>query len=115
MSVWMMSTGNSLVIYLFTKTKELRTPTNNFVVNLALSDMLMMTTNCPLFVYNSFNGGVWLLGPFMCELYAALGSVFGMTSINTMTVIAYDRYNVIVGGMSASRMTNGIYLNSRST
>lgn len=35
-------------------------------------------------------------GPFMCEVYAMLGSVFGCTSIWTMVMIANDRYNVIV-------------------
>ena len=101
-------TGNSIVLYLFTKTKELRTPNNNFIVNLALSDLLMMTVECPPFVYNSFNGGVWHFGPFLCELYACLGGVFGMCSINSMTAIAFDRYNVIVRGMNGPRMTNGI-------
>ena len=36
--------GNGLVIYIFLKTKSLRTPTNMFVVNLAISDCIMMCT-----------------------------------------------------------------------
>lgn len=32
----------------------------------------------------------------MCELYAMFGSLFGCASIWTMTMIALDRYNVIV-------------------
>lgn len=43
----------------------------------------------------------------MCEVYAMLGSLFGCTSIWTMTMIAFDRYNVIVKGLSAKPMTNG--------
>lgn len=43
----------------------------------------------------------------MCELYGMLGSLFGCTSIWTMTYIAFDRYNVIVKGLSAKPMTNG--------
>ena len=76
-----------------------------FVVNLAFSDLCMMISQCPMFVYNSFNGGVWLFGPFMCELYACTGSVFGLCSICTMAAISYDRYNVIVNGMNGTRMT----------
>ncbi len=76
-----------------------------FVVNLAFSDMCMMITQFPMFVYNSFNGGQWLFGPFMCELYACTGSIFGLCSICTMAAISYDRYNVIVNGMSGTRMT----------
>lgn len=99
--------GNCLVLYLFSKTKALKTPANNFVVNLALSDFCMMLTQFPMFTYNTFNGGVWSFGPFACELYAFLGSVFGLCSICTMAVISFDRYNVIVKGMSGVRMTSG--------
>lgn len=36
-----------------------------------------------------------------------LGSMTGCTSIWTMTMIAFDRYNVIVKGLAAKPMTNG--------
>ena len=36
--------GNGSVIYIFLKVKSLRTPSNMFVVNLALSDWCMMLT-----------------------------------------------------------------------
>lgn len=49
----------------------------------------------------------WILGPFSCELYALLGSLFGCGSIWTMTMISFDRYNVIVKGLSAKPMTIG--------
>ena len=78
-----------------------------FVVNLAFSDLCMMLTQFPMFVFNSFAGGVWLFGPFMCELYACTGSIFGLGSIATMAAISYDRYNVIVLGMNGPRMTTG--------
>lgn len=35
-------------------------------------------------------------GPLMCDIYAMVGSLCGCASIWTMTVIALDRYNVIV-------------------
>lgn len=41
--------GNLCVIYIFTKTKSLRTPSNLFVVNLAVSDfMIMFTMGIPM-------------------------------------------------------------------
>ena len=95
------------MLYLFSKAKELRSPANMFVVNLAFSDLCMMLTQFPMFVYNSFSGGIWLFGPFMCELYACTGSIFGLGSIATMAAISYDRYNVIVRGMNGFRMTAG--------
>ena len=53
-----------------------------FVVNLAFSDFCMMVTKFPMFVHN----------------------------ICTMAVIAYDRYNVIVKGMSGTRMTSSMLI-----
>lgn len=46
----------------------------------------------------------WSFGPLMCELYGMAGSLFGCSSIWTMTMIAFDRYNVIVKGLSAKPM-----------
>lgn len=42
--------GNGMVIYIFTSTKTLRTPSNFLVVNLAMSDFLMMTCMSPAMV-----------------------------------------------------------------
>lgn len=98
--------GNGCVIYIFTTTKSLRTPSNLLVVNLAFSDFLMMSTMSPPMVINCYYE-TWVWGPRMCEVYAMLGSLFGCTSIWTMTMIAFDRYNVIVKGLSAKPMTNG--------
>lgn len=39
--------GNLCVIYIFTKTKALRTPSNLLVVNLAVSDFMIMFTMGP--------------------------------------------------------------------
>uniref|UniRef100_A0A1B0D995 G-protein coupled receptors family 1 profile domain-containing protein n=3 Tax=Phlebotomus TaxID=13203 RepID=A0A1B0D995_PHLPP len=97
--------GNGCVIYIFTTTKALRTPSNLLVVNLAFSDFLMMFTMAPPMVINCYHE-TWTYGPLMCEIYAMLGSLFGCGSIWTMTMIAFDRYNVIVKGLSAKPMTN---------
>nr|APY20588.1 long wavelength sensitive opsin [Conwentzia psociformis] len=97
-------TGNYLVISIF-GSKGLRTPSNLLVVNLAFSDFLMMLTMGPPMVYNCIHE-TWMFGPFACELYAMLGSLFGCTSIWTMTLIAMDRYHVIVKGLAAKPMTS---------
>ncbi|XP_055611119.1 opsin-1-like [Uranotaenia lowii] len=97
--------GNGCVMYIFTGTKTLRTPSNLLVVNLAFSDFLMMFTMGPPMVINCYYE-TWVLGPFACELYGMFGSLFGCVSIWTMTLIAFDRYNVIVKGLSAKPMSN---------
>nr|QWV42701.1 long wavelength sensitive opsin 1 [Calopteron sp. CRS 2021] len=97
--------GNGMVIYIFSSTKSLRSPSNMLVMNLAFSDFLMMLTMSPTMVINCYNE-TWMFGPFVCELYGMLGSLFGSASIWTMTMIALDRYNVIVKGLSAQPLTS---------
>ncbi|GLV41597.1 Rhodopsin 6 [Carabus blaptoides fortunei] len=98
-------TGNGMVIYIFSNTKSLRTPSNLLVVNLAFSDCFMMLAMSPAMVINCYYE-TWVLGPLICELYGMAGSLFGCGSIWTMTMIAIDRYNVIVKGLSAKPMNN---------
>lgn len=85
-------------------TKHLRTPSNLLVMNLAFSDFLMLFTMAPPLVLNCFYE-TWNLGPLMCEIYALFGSIFGCASIWSMTMIAFDRYNVIVHGLSGKPLT----------
>nr|BAQ54895.1 opsin, long-wavelength sensitive type [Epiophlebia superstes] len=97
-------TGNGVVIYIFSCTKSLRSPSNLLVVNLAFSDFFMMVVMCPFMLINCYNE-TWVFGPLMCQLYAFAGSLFGCASIWTMVTIALDRYNVIVKGLSGKPLT----------
>ncbi|XP_064091261.1 compound eye opsin BCRH1-like [Macrobrachium nipponense] len=99
--------GNGLVIYLYMKSKELKTPANLLIVNLSLSDLIMLTTNFPAFAYNCFSGGKWMFSPFFCELYACLGAVTGVCSIWSLVMISYDRYNIICNSFNGPKLTQG--------
>ena len=102
--------GNGLVIYVFLSTKSLRTPTNMFIVNLAISDSGIMFSQGPLMFINAFNSDFWMWGPFVCRLYGCLGGIFGVVSIMTMVVIGYDRFNVIVKGFKGTKITHPLAL-----
>nr|APY20643.1 long wavelength sensitive opsin [Paussus spinicoxis] len=97
-------TGNGMVINIFSTTKSLKTPGNMLIVNLALSDFLMMLMVSPTMAISCYYE-TWVFGPLMCELHAFIASLFGSISIWTMTLIAMDRYNVIVKGLAAKPMT----------
>jgi len=99
--------GNGMVLLLFMKNKNLKTPANYLVANLALSDACMLSSQFPFFTYNCFSGGVWMFSPFFCEIYACLGSIFGLCSIWCLVFVSYDRYNVIVNGVGGSPLTAG--------
>ncbi|XP_042894059.1 rhodopsin-like [Penaeus japonicus] len=98
--------GNFVVIWVFMNTKSLRTPANLLVVNLAVSDFLMMFTMFPPMVVSCYVQ-TWTFGALLCEIYGFMGSLFGCISIWTMVWITADRYNVIVKGVSAEPLTSG--------
>ncbi|XP_057703495.1 melanopsin-A-like isoform X2 [Corythoichthys intestinalis] len=86
--------GNFLVIYAFSRSRSLRTPANMFIINLAVTDLLMCVTQAPVFFTSSMHKR-WIFGEKACELYAFCGALFGICSMMTLTVIAVDRYFVI--------------------
>ncbi|XP_072312314.1 melanopsin-A-like [Eucyclogobius newberryi] len=86
--------GNFLVVYAFCRSRSLHTPSNIFVINLAVADFLMCLTQTPTFFVNSMNKR-WVFGRKACELYAFCGALFGICSMMTLMVIAVDRYVVI--------------------
>jgi len=100
--------GNGSVIFIFMKVKSLRTPSNMFVVNLALSDFCMMLTQAWPVIINAFTQRYWMWGKLGCQLYGATGAITGVCSILTMVAIGYDRYNVIVKGLSGTKITSGV-------
>nr|BAQ54908.1 opsin, rhodopsin-7 like [Ischnura asiatica] len=86
--------GNCLVIFMFCRCKSLRTPANILVMNLAISDSLMML-KMPAFIYNCIYLGP-ALGNIGCQVYGFLGGLTGTTSIATLAAIALDRYFVVL-------------------
>jgi len=98
--------GNAMAIYIFATSKKLRTPANLLVINLAISDFIIICFMSPPMVVSCYYR-TWVFGRFGCEVYAFVGSICGCASINTMVFITEDRYNVIVKGISAKPLTNG--------
>ncbi|XP_049916066.1 melanopsin-A-like isoform X1 [Epinephelus moara] len=86
--------GNFLVVYAFCRSRSLRTPSNIFIINLAVTDFLMCLTQTPIFFITSMHKR-WIFGKKGCELYAFCGALFGICSMMTLMVIAVDRYVVI--------------------
>ncbi|KAK7063127.1 Melanopsin [Halocaridina rubra] len=97
-------TGNGVVIWVFSSAKSLRTPSNMFVINLAILDFIMMLKT-PVFIVNSFNEGpIW--GKTGCDTFALMGSYSGIAGAMTNAAIAYDRYKTIAKPFEA-KMSRG--------
>ena len=69
--------GNLCVIYVFVGTKELRTASNMFILNLAISDLCMMHGQALPVFFNTFLGNYWAYGAFWCKIYAFHGATLG--------------------------------------
>ncbi|XP_066251491.1 opsin, ultraviolet-sensitive-like [Euwallacea similis] len=85
--------GNGIVIFMFFRYKNLRTCANVLMVNLAVSDILMML-KMPIFIYNAFHSSP-VLGDFACNVYGFIGGLSGTASIGTLSIISYNRYEAI--------------------
>ncbi|CAG9798104.1 unnamed protein product [Chironomus riparius] len=85
--------GNGIVIWIFSTTKSLRSPSNLFIVNLAIFDLCMML-EMPMLLYNSYYQRI-MGGDLACTIYAILGSFSGIGGSATNAAIAFDRYKTI--------------------
>ncbi|CAL7941224.1 unnamed protein product [Xylocopa violacea] len=85
--------GNFCVVWIFSTSKSLRTPSNMFIVSLAIFDVIM-AFEMPMFLVNSFLERMigWEIG---CDVFAMFGSVSGMGQAITNAAIAFDRYRTI--------------------
>lgn len=88
-------TGNSLVIYVVYKFKNLHNVTNFFIVNLAVADLLVNTLCLPFtLVYTLY--GEWKFGQVLCFMLPWAQGMAVHVSTITMNVIALDRHRSIV-------------------
>jgi r-opsin len=70
--------GNISVLRIFGRCPSLRTPSNMLVMNLAVSDLMLMITLMPELLYNFFNGGPWRFGDIACQIHAFCGNLLAL-------------------------------------
>ncbi|XP_076018972.1 neuropeptide Y receptor Y7 [Genypterus blacodes] len=87
--------GNSLVVYMIIRYKNMRTVTNFFIANLALADLLVDTLCLPFtLIYTLLDE--WKFGAVLCHMVPFAQVLSVHVSILTLTVIALERYRCIV-------------------
>ena len=87
--------ANGLICYVIIAKKKLRTVRNLFIMNLAISDMIMCVL-CMPFTLLKLLMKSWPLGATMCKIVPWLQGVNVFASTITITTIALDRYQVIM-------------------
>ncbi|XP_055523454.1 neuropeptide F receptor [Wyeomyia smithii] len=91
------ATGNSLVVMAVVRKPQMRTARNMFIVNLAISDLLLCLVTMPLTLVEILTK-YWPMGPlpFLCKSIGTLQATSIFVSTISITAIALDRYQVIV-------------------
>ncbi|KAF0297988.1 Neuropeptide F receptor [Amphibalanus amphitrite] len=90
--------GNLLVVLAVLRKAAMKTARNLFILNLAVSDLLLCLVTMPLTLLEILSR-YWPLGgdtTFLCKLFGGLTGVSEFVSSMSITAIALDRYQVIV-------------------
>ena len=87
--------GNSLVVLAVIRKAAMRTARNVFIINLAISDLVLCLATTPLTIVELLTQ-YWPLGetPFLCKLVGTLQATNIFVSTISITAIALDRYQV---------------------
>ncbi|XP_032080312.1 visual pigment-like receptor peropsin [Thamnophis elegans] len=101
--------SNIIVLSIFIKFKELRTPSNTIIIHLAFTDIGVSSIGYPMSAASDLHGS-WKFGYLGCQIYAALNIFFGMASIGLLTVVAIDRYWTICKPQIGNRLTTHNYI-----
>uniref|UniRef100_A0A8C1TPN3 Adrenoceptor alpha 1Ba n=1 Tax=Cyprinus carpio TaxID=7962 RepID=A0A8C1TPN3_CYPCA len=83
--------GNILVILSVVCNRHLRIPTNYFIINLAIADLLLSTTVLPVSATREILN-YWVFGRIFCDIWAAVDVLCCTASIMSLCVISIDRY-----------------------
>ena len=91
--------GNGLVIYVVLRFAKMKTVTNLYILNLAVSDVLFLTS-LPFLVTTTVLEH-WIFGKAMCKIYFVLFSINFFTSVLTLTAMSVDRYLAVCHPVSS--------------
>ncbi|XP_054646305.1 histamine H3 receptor [Dunckerocampus dactyliophorus] len=83
--------GNALVILAFIVDKTLRTQSNYFFLNLAISDFLVGAFCIPVYIPYNLTGR-WMLGKGLCKVWLVMDYLLCTASVFNIVLISYDRF-----------------------
>ncbi|XP_041042520.1 neuropeptide FF receptor 2a [Carcharodon carcharias] len=87
--------GNGLVCFIVVRNRHMRTVTNLFILNLAISDLLVGIFCMPTTLVDNILTG-WPFGNFVCKISGLVQGISVSASVFTLVAIAVDRFRCIV-------------------
>uniref|UniRef100_A0A8C5PIW9 G-protein coupled receptors family 1 profile domain-containing protein n=1 Tax=Leptobrachium leishanense TaxID=445787 RepID=A0A8C5PIW9_9ANUR len=96
--------NNMLVIAVTIKYPQLRNPMNVFILNMSFSDLMMTLFGTTIVVSTNYHG-YFYLGETFCVLQGFAVNYFGIVSLWSLTILAYERYNVVCQPIGALKLS----------
>lgn len=93
--------GNAMVIYVVLRFAKMKTVTNLYILNLAMSDALFLIS-LPFLITTTIIEH-WIFDTAMCKIYFVLYSINFVTSVLTLTALSGDRYLAVCHPVSSGR------------
>ncbi|KAM8865604.1 neuropeptide Y receptor Y8b [Synchiropus picturatus] len=87
--------GNSCLVFVILRHREMRNVTNVFIANLSASDILMCVMCLPVTIIYTLMDR-WVLGEALCKLTPFVQCISVTVSIYSLVLIALERYQLIV-------------------
>ena len=92
--------GNALVIWIWKTTRTMKTVINKFIVNLAISDIILALIFTPFQFYAGITQR-WDMPVVMCKI-CPFSQVLAFTaSVYTLVVISFEKYRVVMNPMGS--------------
>ena len=88
--------GNALTISCFIRDKGLHKTCNVYILNLAVSDLLIGAVIMPIYLTYTFSNNVWHFGYHFCKVYLLLDMVTCGVTVILMISISYDRLTLLL-------------------
>lgn len=98
--------GNALVVLILILFKKLRSMTDIYLLNLAISDLLFVVT-LPFWAYAA--GNEWIFGNTMCKIFSAAYDTGFYSGSFFIILLTIDRYLAIVHAVFAMKARTALY------
>lgn len=97
--------GNLVVLFAFCNDSHLLTPSNNFLLSMAIADLLVGLICMPFYSYAQIKN-TWPFGELFCKIWITIDDVVTMASVLSIVAITIERYWSINHSVHYRRHTN---------